>query len=196
MATSADNTLFHETQISSTITLESALDFYREHGIYYQEDAEIGELAATLGREALGPKGVGNLIPLVLKDQRARNIIDPFLAGKFKTYYVLGRDKGKFFAHTTDPDEDHRIVIYMWCRGTRLEFAHKSHTKTLEGLGAPNRLLQIPYIQLHGLNEFRINLDNGGMVIMHPRLAFTVEDTQGTATGYVLELPKTDPQPL
>ncbi|EXL39860.1 hypothetical protein FOCG_17527 [Fusarium oxysporum f. sp. radicis-lycopersici 26381] len=196
MATSADDTLFHETQISSTITQESALDFYREHGIYYREDAEIGNLAATLGHEALTLKGMADLTSLALKDQRARSIINPFLAGKFMTYYVLGRDRGKYYAHTTEPDQDHRIIIYMWPRGTRLEFAHKSHTRTFEGVAAANRLSQIPYIQLHGLNEFRINLDIGGMVIMHPRLAFTVEDTQGTATGYVFELPKTNPQPL
>lgn len=69
MATSADDTLFHETQISSTITQESALDFYREHGIYYREDAEIGNLAATLGHEALTLKGMADLTSLALKDQ-------------------------------------------------------------------------------------------------------------------------------
>ncbi|RKK97108.1 hypothetical protein BFJ68_g14117 [Fusarium oxysporum] len=195
MATSADDILFSETQISSIITEESALEFYREHGIYYLEDAEIGKLATTSGREALSLKCMADLIALALKDQRARRIIEPFLTGSFKIYYVLGRDKGKYYAHTTGPGpEDNRIVIYMWNRGTRLEFAHKSHTRSFEGVGGANRLIQIPYVQLHGLNEFRINLDLGGMVIMHPRLAFTVEETQGTATGYVFELPETDPQ--
>lgn len=69
MVTSTDDTLFHKTRISSTVTQESALDFYREHGIYYQEDAEIGELAATLGNKALSLEGMADFISLALKDQ-------------------------------------------------------------------------------------------------------------------------------
>ncbi|KAF5025534.1 hypothetical protein F66182_2386 [Fusarium sp. NRRL 66182] len=163
MATSADDTFFEETRISPAITQESALDFYHEHGIYYHEDAEIGNLAAALGGEALSQKGMAKFISLALKDPRARSIIRPFLAGRFTNIYVLGRDKGKFYAHTTDPDQDHRIVIYMWDRGTWLEFSHKSHTQSFVGIAGSNRLVQIPYVQLHGSNEFRINLNTGGM---------------------------------
>lgn len=62
MATSEDS-LFQETQVSSAITQEKAPDFYIEHGIYYQENAEMGNLAGKT------PTKINDFLSLVLRDQ-------------------------------------------------------------------------------------------------------------------------------
>ncbi|EXA31766.1 hypothetical protein FOVG_17003 [Fusarium oxysporum f. sp. pisi HDV247] len=67
----------------------------------------------TSGR-ALSLEYIADLIALALKDQRARRIIKPFLTSSFKLYYILGRDKGKYYAYTTGPgQEDNHIIIYI-----------------------------------------------------------------------------------
>lgn len=41
---------FEECQISPAVTADDAPTFFREHGIFYQEDAEIGRQARELRR--------------------------------------------------------------------------------------------------------------------------------------------------
>jgi hypothetical protein len=51
---SPDTSVFEETQISPAITEDEVLQFFQDHGIFYESDAEIGRLAVTLGDEGLG----------------------------------------------------------------------------------------------------------------------------------------------
>lgn len=50
---SEDTTLFEEDQISPTVTEDKVLQFFQEHGIFYESDKEIGILATTLGEKGL-----------------------------------------------------------------------------------------------------------------------------------------------
>ncbi|KAF5022314.1 hypothetical protein F66182_5643 [Fusarium sp. NRRL 66182] len=165
MATSEEDDIFRKTEVSSDMTPESAHDFYLEHGLYYHEDAEIGDLAAALGDKA-PYDGLSRLLPIVSKDARAHAIIRPFLAGSYLGFYILGADKGKFFAHTIDNDgQDNRIVIYMLPSKTCLQFFQKAHRGRLRGVPA-NRLVQIPYKflkNIRNLRDFEANMDKGGL---------------------------------
>ena len=47
-----DVSLFEESQISSTVTADDAPTFFKEHGVFYKADAEIGRQARVLGRDS------------------------------------------------------------------------------------------------------------------------------------------------
>ncbi|RBA18548.1 hypothetical protein FPRO05_10841 [Fusarium proliferatum] len=187
--------LFKSTCISSDITPENALAFYREHGIYYQENATIGSLAKSLGGQALTRDGMSEFFKLVEKDERAHRIVQPFLAGSLRFWFTLGADPGKFYASTIDTDQDDKIVIYMWHPATSLEFSHKSHIGANKGAGSSNGLVHIPYSFLKHvkkLEEHLVEMETGGLLIVHPRLAFMV--SRGLATGYVFQSTQTGSQ--
>ncbi|SPJ72375.1 uncharacterized protein FTOL_02103 [Fusarium torulosum] len=180
--------LFESTCISPSITSENALLFYQEHGIYYQENPTIGSLAESLGSRALSRDGMSEFLKLAGKDERAYKIIEPFLTGSLRFWFALGPDPGKFYASTIDPGQDDIIVIYMWHPGTNLEFSHKSHIGVNKGAASSNGLVHIPYSYLKHvkkLEEYPVGLEKGGVLIVHPRLAFMV--SEGLATGYVFK---------
>jgi hypothetical protein len=70
--------LFESTCISSDITPENALAFYREHGIYYQENSTIGSLAESLGGQALTRDGMSEFFKLVEKDEVRMRVLVKF----------------------------------------------------------------------------------------------------------------------
>ncbi|KAF5023368.1 hypothetical protein F66182_4571 [Fusarium sp. NRRL 66182] len=188
---SENNILFEPTCISPDVTKDNALSFYREHGIYYQESSAIGNLAESLGSKALGRDGVTEFMELVAKDARAQNIVKPFLGGGLRFCFSLGADPGKFYASTMEPNQDHMVVVYMWHAGTHLEFSHKSQIGVSKGVGSSNGLVHIPYSFLRNvkkLEDLPVKMEAGGLLIVHPRLAFAVY--KGLAIGYVFQSPQ------
>ncbi|KAG4278677.1 hypothetical protein FPRO04_13847 [Fusarium proliferatum] len=157
--------LFESTCISSNITVESAIAFYREHGIYYQENPAIGSLAESLGGQALSRNGISELLKLVEKDERAYKIVQPFLTGTLIYWFALGNDPGRFYASTIEPGQDDKIVIYMWQPATNLEFSHKSHIGPSKGPKSSNGLAHVPYSFLKDvkkLPEYPVTMEKGG----------------------------------
>ncbi|KAG7134448.1 hypothetical protein HYQ45_007591 [Verticillium longisporum] len=146
--------IFEETQVSAAVTPEDAIAVFRENGIFYQANADIGRLAAQLRKDP--DAGLDAFTPVLAKDPRLYRILAPY---REAFSFPLGSDPGVFYALTTAEGE-------------------------LIGVPASNGLFQIPYAYLRKrcLEDKKIKWDEGGVLIVHPRLAFSV--TKGFAKGY------------
>ncbi|CRK44628.1 hypothetical protein BN1723_006221 [Verticillium longisporum] len=171
--------IFEETQVSAAVTPEDAIAVFRENGIFYQANADIGRLAAQLRKDP--DAGLDAFTPVLAKDPRLYRILAPY---REAFSFPLGSDPGVFYALTTAEGQDGRILVFMWEPKTELEFSHRSPAGELIGVPASNGLFQIPYAYLRKrcLEDKKIKWDEGGVLIVHPRLAFSV--TKGFAKGY------------
>jgi hypothetical protein len=52
LTATADVSPFEESQISSIVTADDAPTFFKEHGVFYKADAEIGRQARVFRRNA------------------------------------------------------------------------------------------------------------------------------------------------
>ncbi|KAG7122056.1 hypothetical protein HYQ44_002954 [Verticillium longisporum] len=143
--------IFEETQVSAAVTPEDAIAVFRENGIFYQANADIGRLAAQLRKDP--DAGLDAFTPVLAKDPRLYRILAPY---REAFSFPLGSDPGVFYALTTAEGQDGRILVFMWEPKTELE----------------KRCLE----------DKKIKWDEGGVLIVHPRLAFSV--TKGFAKGY------------
>lgn len=187
-----DVSLFERTQISSAVTVDDAAAFFREHGIFYCADANIAKEAEKSGIQTLRD-------PKYLKEFRLR---DPRLTRILETYepsytYVLGPHRGAFYSCSVKPNEDHanQATVFMWTKPTQLEFFPESHTGPLRGVSASNGLYQIPYswcrtkpwikdeAEKERLKEILVEMDGGGVLIVHPRMTFAVQEGFAIAYG-------------
>jgi hypothetical protein len=125
-----------------------------------------------------------------MKDSRFARILEPFINNP-PVPILLGPDPGSFFAFTNNPNQDHRLIVYIWPGETVLDFFDKSHKGLNKGVPASNGLVQIPYSWLkdedkRNLEEFRVVIKEGGVIIVHLRLALHVEKGL-TANGFVFQ---------
>ena len=63
-----DTSLFENTQISPTVSAEAAPSFFEKYGVFYQANAEIGELATNLVTNKVSEKDISSFEPLLEKD--------------------------------------------------------------------------------------------------------------------------------
>ncbi|KPM39870.1 hypothetical protein AK830_g6704 [Neonectria ditissima] len=162
MASSVSPTgpLFEEHQVSSSVSADESPRFFKEHGIFYQASDTIGRLVEEVQP---GVDGLKHFKATLLQDLRAKRILEPFLEKPPKLYYALASDPGHYFASTTEDNQDHRPVVYMWRAGTELEFFDKSHTES-KGVRAANGMMETPYRFLrnkYGL-ENKVRMEKGG----------------------------------
>jgi hypothetical protein len=89
-------------------------------------------------------------------------IIEPF-AESF--CFTLGPDPKSFYASTITDNQDHRVIVYMWGKGTHCEFSEGSHVGELKGAPASNGLVQVPYswLKKRNLPDRTIKFEDGGM---------------------------------
>jgi hypothetical protein len=186
-----DASLFDTTQISSTVTVDNASVFFQEHGIFYHADQRIEKVVEEMGIQKL--REPHSLKELSFEDPRLARILEPYEP----TYtYVLGSHRGAFYCHSVKPSEDqaNQVLVYIWTKRTRLEFFPLSHAGPLRGVKASNGLYQVPYlwyrtkpwiqdaVAKERLEEIPIEMNNGGVLVVHPRTLFEVEE--GFAIGY------------
>ncbi|KAG6992979.1 hypothetical protein FocnCong_v017584 [Fusarium oxysporum f. sp. conglutinans] len=137
-----DASLFEITQVSSTVTVDDAVTFFKEHGIFYYADANIAKQVERFGIQPLrDPKF---LREFTLEDPRLARILESYEA---IDTYVLGPHPGAFYCYSVKPNQGHanQAIVYVWTKRTRLEFFPTSHTGPLQGVSAANGLYQVPY---------------------------------------------------
>jgi hypothetical protein len=170
---------FEESQISSTVTADDAVTFFKEHGIFYKADAEIGRRARELGSNnallkemlmrdsvSMVERVLGSLLTSLL---RFASILEPFINGASAKIW-LGADQGNFFALALHDNHDHRLVVYIWPGETTFDFFDGSHKGLNKGVPAANGRFQIPYSWLkdedkRNLTEFRGVMKEGGVYV-------------------------------
>ncbi|EXL39783.1 hypothetical protein FOCG_17634 [Fusarium oxysporum f. sp. radicis-lycopersici 26381] len=187
-----DASLFEITQISSTVTVDDAVTFFKEHGIFYYADANIAKQVERFGIQPL--RDPNFLRELTLEDPRLARILESYEP----TYtYVLGPHRGAFYCYSVKPNQDHanQAIVYIWTKRTWLEFFPTSHTGPLRGVSASNGLYQVPYswyrtkpwiqdeAEKERLKEIPIEMDEGGVLIVHPRMTFAVQEGFAVAYG-------------
>ena len=168
---------FEECQISPAITADDAPTFFREHGIFYEENADIGRQARELAhddsklREMLMRNPVSmaeqRLVSWLISLLRFASILEPFIKNPPVTTF-LGPLKGHFLAVTNKDNQDHRLIVYIWPGETVFEFFDESHKGLNKGVPAANGHVQIPYSWLKGtrkLQEFRGVMKEGGLYV-------------------------------
>lgn len=69
---------FEESQISSTVTADNAPTFFREHGIFYKADADIGRQAKALLYDKEMRKALLMKDPASMTGRDLRVIVNPF----------------------------------------------------------------------------------------------------------------------
>ncbi|KAK4149898.1 hypothetical protein C8A00DRAFT_18482 [Chaetomidium leptoderma] len=185
--------LFEQNQVSSSVSAEDAAAFFQEHGFFYQADTEIGKVVAELDSQGLAwnPEGLKYFMPILLRDSRLRQILEPFGNRYPSVNYSFGSNyPGHYFASTIEPNQDHRILLYMWSAGSQLEFAVGSHRPPNKGVKAANGMYEVPYkfLKNKNLNEIKVRMEGGGVAIVHPLLAFGA--TEGFSMAYGLEKPE------
>lgn len=161
-----DVSLFEETRISSLVTVDSALEFFQTYGIFYQADAEIGQIAAKLKGEKYSVHHINQFKPAIKKDPRLSSVLEPFLARTPSFCFPIGPDPGNFYSLTIDANQDHRATIYMWRPGSKIEFSHGSHTGPANGLTSSNGRIHRPYVNLsetRKLKDVPVNIEIGGV---------------------------------
>jgi hypothetical protein len=114
--------------------------------------------------------------------QRLSSVLEPFLARTPSFCFPIGPDPGNFYSLTIDANQDHRATIYMWRPGSKIEFSHGSHTGPANGLTSSNGRIHRPYVNLsetRKLKDVPVNIETGGVMIVHVGLAFQVLDGKG-----------------
>ena len=175
--------LFEESQISPTVNADDAPTFFKEHGIFYKADAEIGRQARALGCNSDMRKQMLMKDPVSVSEQvlillltsllRLARILEPFINNPPVPIF-LGPDQGNFFAFTNKGNQDHRLIIYFWPAETTFDFFDESHRGFNKGVPASNGYVQIPYSWLkdkdkRNLREFRGVLKDGGVYVCSSR---------------------------
>lgn len=175
---------FEYNQVSSSVSADNAAAFFQEHGLFYQVDTEIGKVVAELDSQGLAwkPEGLKHFMPILLRDsvsitsrafyivtyptQRVRQILEPFGNQYPSVCYSFGSNYPRhYFASTIEPNQDHRILLYMWSAGSELQFFVGSHKPPYIGVKAANGMYEVPYKFLMNKksNEIKVGMDGGGM---------------------------------
>ncbi|KAF4505961.1 hypothetical protein G6O67_006093 [Ophiocordyceps sinensis] len=155
---------FEGSQIAASVTSDQAMEFF----------------------EILSPFRTS-----LSNDPRLSAILQPFIERDPVLAFTLGPDDGSFYSLSKDEaevDQRHLIVVYMWRPKAKLEFSHGSHIGPTKGVTASNGLVHRPYKHLSetkGLRDVEIDLEHGGILVVHRRLAFQVRSS--IAVGFVCE---------
>ncbi|KAH7115682.1 hypothetical protein EDB81DRAFT_668895 [Dactylonectria macrodidyma] len=167
---------FEKTQISSAVTVSDAPAFFERHGIFYFADAAIARRAAELGIPALSEPS--SLREFEMKDPRLEKILESYVP---QFTYPFGGRTGPHFATALQSasDQANQATVYIFTNRTILEFFPESHIGYLAGSKASNGLYQVPYPfmkDIRKLNERVIEMDGGGVLMVHPRVVFGSSD--------------------
>ncbi|KAH6884969.1 hypothetical protein B0T10DRAFT_564386 [Thelonectria olida] len=176
---------FQKSHISTDISAAASVEFFWKFGIFYAENSEIGQLVSELDNEELSEDHLAKYKPILSKDERISSILEsqsylessPFLIQR------LASEPGRFFASTTDDEPDNRLLLYVCSHGAMLELCQFSHKQKWKGVPTSDGMMQIPYSQIkkrrkivETLVEVQFNLEQGGVVLVHPRLAIQMKN--------------------
>jgi len=186
-ADSAGAQLFEEHEISRTVTAADSSSFFEQHGLFYQEDAVIGEKVDSLDRLGLldRPDSFQHFREHIIGDPRIYSILGPYLdVPNPHGCYSFSSDPGHIFAFTLVSTGD-RVVVHMWSAGSSMNFYHNAHTRTLRGVLAANGLMEIPEASLkkNDCIGFNVKMEKGGIAIHHERCAFQIKTGYTTVYG-------------
>ncbi|KAH7112406.1 hypothetical protein EDB81DRAFT_670861 [Dactylonectria macrodidyma] len=180
--------LFGVRGVSLAVTAADSLKFFKEHGLFYQEDAAIGGIVDALDQQGLTNRtdSFQFFTGCILGDARIRPLLEPYLSHPNpQVCHTASSDPGHIFAFSIVPTQGDRVVVHMWCAGSRVEFYENSHNRPLKGVLASNGLLEIPEASLkkNGCKTIGVEMEKGGIAILNERSAFQIRNGFTIAYG-------------
>ncbi|OHE90296.1 hypothetical protein CORC01_14406 [Colletotrichum orchidophilum] len=191
-STSNGEEIFGAKEVSKSVTASASLEFFREHGLFYTENAAVGGIVDALDQQGLSssPDSFKFFSGCIIGDERIQSILRPYLLHPNpQVCRSFGSDPGHIFAFALGPTHGDRVVVHMWGAGSRVVFYDSSHKKPLKGVLAANGLLEVPLASLrkNGCEPIDVQMDKGGIAILHYRHAFQIKT--GFTSAYGLESP-------
>ncbi|OAQ58103.1 hypothetical protein VFPPC_14907 [Pochonia chlamydosporia 170] len=179
-------------KVSEVVAATDSVGFFKEQGLFYQEDATVGAIVNALDAQGLSGtnEGFKFFTGYLFGDARIRPILEPYLKHPNpQSSSIFSADPGHTFAFSTAPEEAGRVVIQVWSTGSRMEFYEKSHAKKLKGFLSANGLLEITRasLKMNGCDSISVRMDKGGIAILHPKLAFQI--LEGFTNTYGVQIP-------
>lgn len=175
---------FQEARISPDISADASIEFFRDFGIFYVENSEIGQLVSELDNHMLSNEDLDKYKPILLKDERISKILESksYLESSALFVQRLASEPGRFFASTTTDSADTNPLLYVCSHGATFEFCQSSHRREWKGLTSPDGVVQIPYSQIRRrrkidatIIDIPFSLKQGGVVLIHPRLVIQLK---------------------
>ncbi|KAK0370662.1 hypothetical protein CLIM01_11975 [Colletotrichum limetticola] len=190
--TSNGDELFGAKEVSKSVTASTSLEFFKEHGLFYTENAAVGGIVDALDQQGLSssPDSFQFFSGCIIGDDRIQSILRPYLSHPNpQVCRSFGSDAGHIFAFSLGPTHGDRVVVHMWGAGSRVVFYEGSHKKPLKGVLAANGLLEVPLASLrkNGCEPIDVQMEKGGIAILHYRHAFEI--ITGFTSAYGLESP-------
>jgi hypothetical protein len=180
--------LFEASAVSSSIPPDESLAFLDEHGFFYQADPEIGNLVDRLYSEgrARSENSLNQFRPRLLEIPRISKILEPYLQLPPFFAYPWGTTPNGFFASTMDENTT-GLIAYLAGAGHRWICCDGSQELHSTGVRASIGMYQIPNPILVQFPKIRVEMEQGGVLLMHPRFVFAA--TRGRSMAFGLMAP-------
>ncbi|KEY63874.1 hypothetical protein S7711_11546 [Stachybotrys chartarum IBT 7711] len=162
-----DDDLFEPNQVSTSITADEALQFLEDHGLFYQEYAEIGQLVDELyrsGRAQSDNAKLGHFKPTLLKDLRLRRILGHYSI-ELTRFRLPWGSPGSFYCWDTASRQSASdgLVMYMVRPGSTWICCDRSHNLVVSWEVAEDRTIHIEEKLLEGYAKKEVRMKEGGV---------------------------------
>lgn len=177
--TASSGSIFETSHIASSITAEDALEFFDVHGLFYQENAEIGKLVDGLyktNRVRSDETSLEYFKPTLCKDPRLRSILDAYpIASKFR--HAWGIVPSTYYSwDNPSPKVDDAIIIYMLGPRSQGKCCARSHKRTIKvDLPSDDGTYHLKDECLESYTKVDFCMVDGGVLLVHPVLAHRTE---------------------
>ncbi|KGQ07754.1 hypothetical protein BBAD15_g6915 [Beauveria bassiana D1-5] len=152
----------------SSAAVTDPLAFFGKHGLFYQEDAVIGNLVHTLDEagKPSSPESFRAMKKHVEENPNIRPILERYLTtDNPKVCLTFGSDIGHIFVFSITPTVADRLVLHTWAPGSHAIFYESSYKKDFQAVQASNGLLEVAEaaVKKGGCNEIAARMDKGGL---------------------------------
>ncbi|CRG91083.1 hypothetical protein PISL3812_08131 [Talaromyces islandicus] len=175
---------------STAFSLGRASDAIRNSGFYYEMDQELGSLLLEGPKTCLSPDGLDFLNLHILRDERARSILESFFPWcSLARYRKFHHDPAHIFQFRRGGEKagQNVLVVQFWGCESEVVYFDRSHRYELPGVHASNGLWEVPFAALEsvGCGEgSEIFFEKGGFTIQDARIAFEIKKGTPIATVF------------
>ncbi|KAK4058972.1 hypothetical protein Purlil1_14399 [Purpureocillium lilacinum] len=170
---------------SSPTLATDALEYFKEFGIFYLEDAVIGRAVQQIDDLGLSTslESWDNLKHIIVGNPQVHRILAPFLDQRNpRRCHTFGPEPGRVFCFWPQPNQSHRLVVSVWSAGTKLELYYGSHKDLSKAAPASNGLFEVPR---RGPGEV-VQLETGGIALLDVR--FLIQRIAGFTIAYGMDI--------
>lgn len=172
MASSSSRDLSEVLEVPFPISADEAPRIVESHGFFYQANSKIGALVDDLyGKDSQRSATVADFKPMLQEDPRLSKIFDPYSEERLRAI-PWGTTPEGYYAW--NPGVDSGLVFYMVAPGSRFVICVGSHKLKLD----PKRqvlmdigLFKIPNTPLETYQKLTVDMEEGGVLIVHPGLS-------------------------